>query len=73
MRITDILGKQTFTQRWSHMLWQAMGATGSGYKRHTMRNSGNGEDRRKDKLESNESKLMRQYRSQYKGAVNRKA
>lgn len=71
--MNDLMGRQTFTQRWSQMLWAAMGATGHGYKRHSTRNTGRGSDRRKDKLETDETRLMRQYRNQYKGAVHRKA
>lgn len=32
------------------ILWQVMSATGKGYKRHSLRNTGIGEDRRHDKL-----------------------
>lgn len=35
---------------WVSMLWHAMQVTGKGYKRHSLRNTGRGTDRRSDKL-----------------------
>lgn len=70
MRMTDILGNQSFAASLSRALWQAMGTTGNGYRKHSLRNTGRGDDRRKDKLETRETRLMRQYRNQFKGAVN---
>ena len=41
---------QTFCRQWSEWLWKTMSNTGHGYKRHSLRNSGKGKDRRADKL-----------------------
>ncbi len=41
---------QTFCRQWSEWLWRTMSNTGKGYKRHSLRNSGKGKDRRADKL-----------------------
>lgn len=47
-----------FMKNWVSMLWHAMRATGHGYKRHSLRHSGRGDDRRTDK-ECGESKVQR--------------
>ena len=43
--------KRTIGKVWSELLWQIMSNTGHGYKRPSTRNTGKGDDRRKDKLE----------------------
>jgi hypothetical protein len=53
------------TEQWISMLWHAMAATGNGYRRHSLRHTGRGNDRRKDKLEFNGPALMRRYRDRY--------
>lgn len=35
---------------WLAVLWNAMGKTGKGYRRHSLRHTGEGKDRRNDKL-----------------------
>lgn len=35
---------------WVGMMWRIMGHTGEGYRRHSLKNSGKGLDRRNDKL-----------------------
>jgi len=42
-----------------------MAKTGNGYKRHSLRNTGKGDDRRKDKLDRPEKKMFRSYRNRY--------
>lgn len=42
---------KTFGKEWASMLWQIMNITGKGYKHHSLRNTGKGEDRRQDKLD----------------------
>ena len=50
----------------------AMTHTGKGYKRDSMRNTGRGDDRRKDKLaESDVPKMFRQYRTRYESVPMR--
>lgn len=39
-----------FREQWVQMLWIAMARTGKGYRRPSLRHSGKGTDRRKDKL-----------------------
>ena len=39
-----------FRTAWIEVLWKAMAKTGNGYKRHSLRNTGRGDDRRKDKF-----------------------
>lgn len=43
---------------WAGLLWIAMGKTGNGYHRPSLRNTGRGEYRRQDKLEGS-TKLSR--------------
>jgi len=57
-----------FIELWITLLREAMAKTGNGYKRHSLRNTGKGDDRRKDKLEQPEKKMFRNYRNRY--AVN---
>jgi hypothetical protein len=42
---------KNFRAMWISMLWHAMRLTGNGYKRHSLRNTGKGTDRRRDKLD----------------------
>lgn len=42
--------ERTFCEVWVATLWAAMGKTGRGYRRHSLRHTGKGDDRRKDKL-----------------------
>lgn len=49
-------------------LWRAMRETGHGYRRRSLRHTGRGEDRRKDKLEAIElgiSPMERRYERRY--------
>lgn len=39
-----------FREHWIQLLWLAMSKTGRGYRRPSMKHSGIGDDRRKDKL-----------------------
>lgn len=58
----------SFGQWWAALLWRVMTITGKGYRRHSMRNTGIGKDRRKDKLESARmgiSPMLRRYQSRY--------
>lgn len=54
-----------FRAMWVSMLWHAMSVTGKGYRRHSLRNTGKGDDRRKDKLQTHDTRLLRQYREHY--------
>lgn len=55
-----------FCERWTRILWDVMQASGKGYMRHSMRNTGIGNDRRKDKLENpKQSKFARSYAQRY--------
>lgn len=57
-----------FTAHWVSVLWNAMTATGRGYKRQSLRHSGRGEDRRLDKIECAKAGIpqrMRRYRYRY--------
>jgi len=65
-----MIGGTGFCEAWVSMLWNAMRATGKGYKRHSLRNTGRGDDRRKDKLEvqRHHSQDMRRYRVRYSPA-----
>ena len=40
---------RVWVDRWIAMLWRAMSATGNGYKRHSLRRTGRGDDRRPGK------------------------
>lgn len=42
--------ERKFCEFWLQMLWMAMSKTGRGYRRPSMRHSGVGNDRRKDKF-----------------------
>ena len=42
--------ERVFRDAWISVLWKAMANTGKGYRRHSLRNTGRGEDRRKDKF-----------------------
>jgi hypothetical protein len=60
--------RPTFGQIWASQLWQVMSATTRGYHRHSLRNTGKGNDRRKDKLEAAERGIptaFRRYRDRY--------
>lgn len=58
--------KVTFGKKWAAMLMQAMQTTGKGYRRHSLRNTGNDKDRRDDKLEApKQSKHFRAYGQRY--------
>ena len=37
-------------QHWTALLWKAMGATGKGYRRHSLKHTGLDADRRNDKM-----------------------
>lgn len=50
-----------FCKAWHKMLWDIMAATGNGYKRYSLRRTGVGEDRRKDKI--GRSKASRRLKS----------
>lgn len=57
-----------FVEQHVAALWRAMQATGRGYRRHSLRNTGRGEDRRKDKIEAVElgiSPMARRYERRY--------
>ncbi len=41
--------ERVFREAWISVIWKAMTATGRGYRRHSLRHTGRGEDRRKDK------------------------
>lgn len=60
--------KASFAKLWAEQLWKAMGATGKGYRHFKQNRSGVGEDRRKDKLERNDTRLTRQYQRRYGAA-----
>lgn len=67
MKREDELLKITgFGKNWAAMLWRVMVLTGRGYKRESLKRTGKGEDRRKDKLEAKGvTKRFRQYRNRY--------
>jgi hypothetical protein len=48
-----------FRAMWVSMLWQAMAKTGKGYRRHSLRRTGKGDDRREDKKGFGGDKLSR--------------
>src|SRR4051812_37625253 len=52
---------------WIALIRKAMAKTGNGYRRHSLRHSGNGDDRREDKLEGefSYSPLLRRYNQRY--------
>jgi hypothetical protein len=62
---------QVFCEQWVVMLWRAMSATGKGYKRDSLRNTGVGDDRRKDKLKEKMPQWARRYRERYAGMPHR--
>lgn len=53
------------TKLWIALLWSAMSKAGKGYRRHSLRHSGRGDDRRKDKLEFAGPQKYRRYRDRY--------
>lgn len=57
--------KVWFNRLWAGQLWRVMGLTGKGYRKFKMDRTGDGEDRRKDKLERSDTKLLRQYQRRY--------
>lgn len=60
-----------FIPQWIAMLTRAMALSGRGYRRHSLKHTGVGEDRRKDKLESNVPKRFRQYQNRYESVPMR--
>lgn len=48
-KVGDV-SERKFCELWLQLLWMAMSKTGRGYRRPSMRHSGKGADRRKDKL-----------------------
>ena len=52
---------------WIAMQRQVMAVTGRGYRRYSLRNTGKGEDRRKDKLADGgePNRLLARYRNRY--------
>lgn len=42
--------KPKFLAKYVALLWEIMSLTGKGYKQHSLRHTGEGDDRRKDKL-----------------------
>lgn len=53
---------------WVALLWRGMWKRGAGYMRNSLRHTGRGEDRRKDKLEGplrGVSKFFRSYATRY--------
>lgn len=57
--------KGSFCRLWAESLWKTMGATGKGYRKPKMDRTGDANDRRKDKAERSDTKLLRQYRRRY--------
>jgi hypothetical protein len=57
--------RTTFGQAWASMLWHVMQKSGHGYHRPTLRNSGTGADRRKDKLDWRGPQWARRYRDRF--------
>jgi hypothetical protein len=53
-----------FGANWAAALWHVMARTGNGYRRQSLKHTGIGDDRRKDKL-SGVPKRFRQYRQRY--------
>ena len=65
--------QQLWVRRWISMLWHVMSATGNGYKRHSLRRTGRGDDRREDKLNgavAGVPKCFRQHSERYGAGVN---
>lgn len=56
--------KRTFGKVWAEMLWNVMSTTGHGYKRNSLRHSGEDDDRRKDKLEK-PNRMAARYQQRY--------
>ena len=54
----------SFIALWVSAQWEAMARTGKGYRRYKLGHTGNGDDRRPDKL-NGESSLLRRYRNHY--------
>jgi hypothetical protein len=46
-------------------MWRVMTATGNGYHRQSLRNTGVGKDRRNDKLTDGLTKTQRSYKNRY--------
>jgi hypothetical protein len=44
------MSEQKFREHWLQLLWMAMAKTGRGFRKQSLRHSGKGDDRRKDKL-----------------------
>jgi len=44
------MNEREFSVLWVRQLWLAMARTGKGYRRDSGRNTGKGDDRRKDKV-----------------------
>lgn len=43
--------ERRFLDKWVSLLWHVMSATGKGYRRHSLKNTGVDDDRRADKLQ----------------------
>lgn len=65
MNKVGAVSEQKFREMWLQLLWIAMSKTGRGYRRPSMRHSGKGNDRRKDKLIT--TKLVRRLAQQGAG------
>lgn len=50
---------------WRQVLWQAMTKTGHGYRKHSLKHTGKGKDRRNDKLEGLTAGWSKAFRSHF--------
>lgn len=65
-----MLQEKSLTKNLVSVLWHAMNLTGKGYRRHSLRHTGRGDDRRRDKLDCEASGVpqwLRRYRQRYSG------